>query len=897
VAATLVDSRGKPIPPGPLGVILLPNIDVDGRRRLPAKVEPATDRRLRLDHEIGAKSRLDDDLLALGVRLDAATDPAHAVVSLRIEGPLQDQFAVLDSKKNLVRKRATRDATFTLALRGSRSATVFLETAALRGTPLARSTGEPTHLVLVLDGVDQQRVPLTIAPFLLDSNLGVAERIYICEIEDELGSNFPSLDEVNAALARTGVPIIKIPMDVNLGDAWIQDQIQTGFCHAPAGIERVVLHCPRSRSNVIQTGPLVNLKEFARQHFPSRDFGLFDSFWRRRLGTIEDAAGAAQPLVFENSYEIHLRMESIQEAWSAMSEAFEAYSERSGVSDPQLSFIFNKFRNAGMHFVLLHRRLPNVHRMLERYFSRLSGLLGADLLAQQLAVDRALIRQKVRAGEENVKLVMTARGERFKIKRKDEPAAFLDPTASLELFGRLAVMHDSTNYGGNIEVSPPVKGAPLGKAVVGSVAERPMDPDLEGFFFDQQIQPVIAIDTSWLGVAHVDEVMTFVPAESAPGFAIPFASPGKAIEILTTAREVKRAATVKGADLAEFFLTGVLRGKLWLYHYPKDGFDVTRPPLIHREARRGNYTEPGRGHSREYDAGLSVETLLDDVELETNALIQKEFIDPLADATLSVEFDGAEIVPLPVIFDEMAYTRDDTEEDSDKAARIVTSAYTPNLANLQVVDKVLLIPKPYGPRMGVKGAIETLKRCLDSRFHSRLTEDHFKKSGLLEVIHWDLGKPTSAPTQDPFAGGGANDPLGTQGFDIRPPTTDLQRIARQFNDGFLEGQFLMDEKIVEQKIKAANTKHFDASGRLLPGWHRLRIPERSVDLFEAVTRIRLEALGNVVRFVDSWHYHVRHGEIHCGTNVLRKPAPPVKWWELKQEAVSRSAAGGLPVVA
>jgi protein-arginine deiminase len=52
-----------------------------------------------------------------------------------------------------------------------------------------------------------------------------------------------------------------------------------------------------------------------------------------------------------------------------------------------------------------------------------------------------------------------------------------------------------------------------------------------------------------------------------------------------------------------------------------------------------------------------------------------------------------------------------------------------------------------------------------------------------------------------------------------------------------------------------------------------------VDLFEQDLRRRLSGLGLTLTFVDDWDtYHVRLGEVHCGTNTLRRPASPPRWW-------------------
>jgi Protein-arginine deiminase (PAD) len=57
-----------------------------------------------------------------------------------------------------------------------------------------------------------------------------------------------------------------------------------------------------------------------------------------------------------------------------------------------------------------------------------------------------------------------------------------------------------------------------------------------------------------------------------------------------------------------------------------------------------------------------------------------------------------------------------------------------------------------------------------------------------------------------------------------------------------------------------------------------------IDLFEASYRATLADCGLNVTFIDDWDtYHLLKGEVHCGTNTLRKADPAVKWWEFGSE--------------
>ena len=96
----------------------------------------------------------------------------------------------------------------------------------------------------------------------------------------------------------------------------------------------------------------------------------------------------------------------------------------------------------------------------------------------------------------------------------------------------------TVNSFGNLEVSPPViskagKKYPWGRIYYGS--SRPADLlnlDLENFLTNQLVQEPIPIDTGWLAVAHVDEIISFVPSNGTRKFKLLLASPKLAYKIL-----------------------------------------------------------------------------------------------------------------------------------------------------------------------------------------------------------------------------------------------------------------------------------------------------------------------------------------------------------------------------
>lgn len=89
--------------------------------------------------------------------------------------------------------------------------------------------------------------------------------------------------------------------------------------------------------------------------------------------------------------------------------------------------------------------------------------------------------------------------------------------------------------GGNVIVSPPDPGRyPHGRIIVG----RDMDPAFKGFFAAQRVQAgpqgdLIEVDTSWLKVGHVDEIVAFLPALQGRPFILLLPDPEKGFELLS----------------------------------------------------------------------------------------------------------------------------------------------------------------------------------------------------------------------------------------------------------------------------------------------------------------------------------------------------------------------------
>lgn len=215
----------------------------------------------------------------------------------------------------------------------------------------------------------------------------------------------------------------------------------------------------------------------------------------------------------------------------------------------------------------------------------------------------------------------------------------------------------SQNYGGNIEVAPPhttaAQSFPLGRLVIGggdggtllqAPAESRMTAPQRSWLAAQEIQgPVLELASEWLYVGHIDEVFLFIPnpsQDNGRAFKVLFASPSLAWGIL------EDLATSGYGDTAVF---------------------------------------AGRG-----DAETTVRAVYEDSDLATYQQLAQQRIDQIrVRLSTAMGLDDDDIVEVPVLY-EPIFVGD----------RDFATAYSPGIQNLTVVDDVLFVPDPEGPRVG-----------------------------------------------------------------------------------------------------------------------------------------------------------------------------------------------------
>lgn len=155
---------------------------------------------------------------------------------------------------------------------------------------------------------------------------------------------------------------------------------------------------------------------------------------------------------------------------------------------------------------------------------------------------------------------------------------------------------DSIHYGGNLEVTPPTAQHPFGRVYYGSIKSvndpantyhsRGIEPRYQKFFKRQKLQEPIDLNSDWLAVGHVDELVSFVP-KSDGGFILLIASPKLALDIARsmspdTPLDPKYGLMVPGLDtVGDLFNYGQLQRTFEDYNMDMDfktfGLDHSSP--------------------------------------------------------------------------------------------------------------------------------------------------------------------------------------------------------------------------------------------------------------------------------------------------------------------------------
>lgn len=920
------------------GALLVANLDVDARVKQKAG-KPV------LDKDLEKKAKRDDQLAVLSVKIAAGTAASADLGFLSISERDGTFVRALDPSGKVVLGRAFSAPGVTeIITRLQLNAAIDLrvEAVALWASPKEEfdsiNVPDPGAMTIFLthrrsDGsvINQDYVSLTITPILFPDPTLPAEEFYICTMsvrsDGSPPPNDPTVRDLDAALlaSRVGVPVVKVPQKSHSGDTWLQDQFQVGYCYGTRDVLPVALHLPRLRSNHHVLPDVPNLAGWVTTHFPSSSRGLCHDLWERSF-PFDDWQGRTHRLSFPDTAHLFALLVRVRKHWMQAHAAHDRFREalQAATASPPgdaddafvdaakelVRFLTNMVSGARPWSTVARALLwlAQVKRLLPVWKSLVAKVFQAearemwnaeiDNLDVRLTELEESARMRGTAGPIDERLVTVAIGTSRKVDLLGPELERLDAD--------LYAIHSSGNYGGNLVPSPPVKGAPWGKLVVGKLQD--LDGGYLTFLNGQRRQPIVSIDTSWLEVGHVDEMVAFARGAKQKTFCTLVASPRIALAILREAfaRHLVGASILRGLTLESaralidkrdqdafdmgdpstsagtFPITKLLRGKWWIQDDGPESVAPIDPPGIYR-AMAQTYAGFMRGGIRylrgegkaTHPAALSVRELLQfEVTtafdktgknawlFETNRLIGKNIIEPLSKA-LQTEFPDAQVLELPVIFDR-----------PNVATEMATSAFTPDLVNIQVIDGHVFMPRPYGPRVSIDHAIAVLETVFDldpGQFgpaRKFLTRTWVRKRGLVGAIHWASGK-------GPFG------------------ESDLDDIAGAFADGFPG----VPRAKVAKAIRDANRGRFSGIDRLdEKEWQRIAIPEATVDLFEVFSDALLFSRGLQIHWIDTWFYHLHVGELHCGSNVVRSPHPRARrrWWETEPASTQIQAYESAP---
>jgi protein-arginine deiminase len=282
---------------------------------------------------------------------------------------------------------------------------------------------------------------------------------------------------------------------------------------------------------------------------------------------------------------------------------------------------------------------------------------------------------------------------------------------------------NSANSGGNFEVTPPIKKSggktyPLGRIYYGHSAKdrlganstlrksrHKIDESTRSFIMAQKLQSPIELDTDWLAVGHVDEMMTFLPNPGGGNnkkWKLLVASPKKAYDLMTDKR----------AENVIFGGAKVLQRPKW----DTDHFNYTALKLhktvvscsINDLLGNGNAPLPApNGYAYTYDLlkgwnvggvekaiGDNIDILKDEFDLEDDDIVRVPVIFYPSD---HVSGGHAYVLPSTDKVDNTKSRRNGFNIFPGRGEGFKCGALTADMPNMFVGNTQLYIPKPYGP--------------------------------------------------------------------------------------------------------------------------------------------------------------------------------------------------------
>ena len=278
---------------------LLPNINRSDKDLADAVTIQVLDPANMLDKERPTRKLSDKEIYSVIVDVSSDELAAHDKVMLEVNFEpklfqlLNHSGIVIDNKSLPIDlKQAKKDSTKSGRIQ------LFLEALTFWGTPsLEKATNQSVGFRIFDETgnslLEQSRwsgADLRTADLILVGDDAPPERIFMCELDD----NGPSVRELSAGAKSAGVPLTIVPVEVGMGDSWLQDQFQLGYTATPEGLQRVIVHLPRMKHDSALVPGTPNLRNFVDGYFPSKDIGVVKDFWKIPLKITDGTAATLE---------------------------------------------------------------------------------------------------------------------------------------------------------------------------------------------------------------------------------------------------------------------------------------------------------------------------------------------------------------------------------------------------------------------------------------------------------------------------------------------------------------------------------------------------------------------------------------------------------------------------
>ncbi len=260
---------------------------------------------------------------------------------------------------------------------------------------------------------------------------------------------------------------------------------------------------------------------------------------------------------------------------------------------------------------------------------------------------------------------------------------------------------------GNVQILPPIlPNYPLGRIIYG-ISNTPnqsnISYNLVDFLESQQIQKPIHVNTGWLNVGHVDEILSYIPdPKHRLGFRILIASTHKFIELIS-----------KLDPLTIIFNNS---DNYYVFHEPTT-------EITHKfKQRNHNQTEPCR-----YQSQLSVKEILNWTELiETNQTYQT-YLDEIKQILIhELNLQVNDIYEIPIYY----WPKSISKRAKSIMPNMINNLYlnTPKSQNQH--RGIILVPKPF------LNNLKTIPFCCDL-FEMDFIKNIPKDIKVYFVNNWD----------------------------------------------------------------------------------------------------------------------------------------------------------------